>query len=76
MRLIDLLSPDRILVPIKGETLRIACGQLVRALQAAGAVTDVDRFEALVADTLPRDVVTVGQAFLLYFRPLSVSVIP
>ncbi len=68
MKLIDLLSEDRIVVPIKGETLRVATGELVAALKASGAVVDYGRFEELVADTLPRDVVTVGQAFLLYFR--------
>ncbi len=68
MKLLDLLSPDRILVPIGGETLRDAIAELVAAMQAAGSVSDPERFDALVGDTLPTDVVTVRQAFVLYFR--------
>jgi CBS domain-containing protein len=45
---------------------------LVQALSRSGAITDQPRFEELVAETLPRDVVTVGQAFLLYFRTEAV----
>jgi CBS domain-containing protein len=41
---------------------------MVEALTKAGAIIDIARFEELVADALPGDVVTVGQAFLLYFR--------
>ncbi len=68
MRLVDLLSEERIVVPIRGETLRLAAGELVEALERSGAIVDASRVRELVADTLPRDVVTVGQAFLLYFR--------
>ncbi|MEJ2239452.1 MAG: CBS domain-containing protein [Gemmatimonadales bacterium] len=68
MRLIELLSEDRIVVPVRSETLRLAAGELVEALDRAGAISDVSRVSELVADTLPRDVVTVGQAFLIYFR--------
>ncbi len=68
MKLLDLLAPDRILVPIGGETLSEAIAELVTAMQAAGTVDDPLRFEELVSDTLPRDVVTIRQAFLLYFR--------
>ena len=68
MKLVDLLAEDRVLVPVKGETLRLATAELVDALERSGAVRDTARFEEVVADTLPRDVVTVGQAFLLHFR--------
>jgi len=68
VKLGDLLSPDRILVPIGGENLREAISEIVTAMQAAGTVDDPTRFEELVGDTLPADVVTVRQAFLLYFR--------
>jgi len=68
VRLVDLLSEDRIVVPVKGETLRLAAREVVEALDKAGAILDVSRVRELVADTLPRDVVTVGQAFLIYFR--------
>ena len=68
MKLLDLLSADRILVPIGGQTLREATVELVAAVDASGVVEDLERFEELVADTLPQDVVTIRQAFLLYFR--------
>jgi CBS domain-containing protein len=68
VKLLDLLSPDRILVPIGGETLNDAIAEIVKAMRTAGTVSDPDRFEELVGDTLPRDVVTIRQAFLLYFR--------
>jgi len=72
VKLIDLLAAERIVVPVKGKTLRLAAEELVEALERSGAVRDAARFEELVADTLPRDVVTVGQAFLLYFRTEAV----
>ncbi len=68
MKLLELLSPEQIVVPVQGETLRQALSGMVEALTEAGAITDAARFEELVADTLPRDVVTVGEAFLIYFR--------
>jgi CBS domain-containing protein len=67
------MVPDRILVPIGGQTLRDAITELVTAMQASGIVDDPIRFEELVSDTLPRDVVTIRQAFLLYFRTDAVS---
>ncbi len=73
MRLLDLLVPDRILVPIGGDTLHDAITELVTAMQASGLVDDPVRFEELVGDTLPRDVVTIRQAFLLYFRTDAVA---
>ncbi|UCG87094.1 MAG: CBS domain-containing protein [Gemmatimonadota bacterium] len=72
MKLVDLLAAERILVPVQGKTLRLATAELVKALKNSGALRDTGRFEELVADTLPRDVVTVGQAFLLYFRTEAV----
>ena len=60
------------MIPVRGETLRLATVELVQALARSGAITDQPRFEELVAETLPQDVVTVGQAFLLYFRTEAV----
>lgn len=75
MKLVDLLAPERILVPVTGKTLRLAAAELVTALTKSGALRDTARFEELVADTLPRDVVTVGQTFLLYFRTEAVPAV-
>ncbi|MFQ5703037.1 MAG: CBS domain-containing protein [Gemmatimonadales bacterium] len=72
MKLGDLLVLDHIVVPIEGENLRVAANALVEALVISGAIRDVAKVEELVADKLPRDVVTVGQAFLLYFRTEAV----
>jgi CBS domain-containing protein len=72
VKLVDLLAAERILVPVGGETLRLATAELVAALDTSGALRDAARFEELVADTLPRDVVTMGQAFLIYFRTEAV----
>ncbi len=72
MKLIDLLPPEHVVVSIEGETLRLAADSLLRALVSSGAIEDVAKVEELVAETLPRDVVTVGQAFLLYFRTEAV----
>ena len=55
MKLLDLLAPDRILVPIGGETLSNAIAELVSAMQAAGTVDDPVLFEELVSDTLAPD---------------------
>lgn len=72
MKLVELLSPDHIVVPVEGETLRLALEGMVAALARSGAINDVARFEELVAEWLPRDVVTVGQTFLIYFRTEAV----
>ncbi len=68
MKLVELLAADHILIPTRGETLRLASAELVAMLNASGAIMDATKFEELVAETLPRDVVTVGQTFLMYFR--------
>jgi CBS domain-containing protein len=67
-----LLTVDHIVIPVQGETLRLATVELVEAMSRSGAITDQPRFEELVGETLPQDVVTVGQAFLLYFRTEAV----
>lgn len=69
MKLIDLLGRERVVLPLKARTLGEAAEELIHTLVVSGAAPDPERLEALQADTLPRDVVTVGQqAFLLHFR--------
>jgi len=72
LQLLDLLTLDHIVIPVQGETLRLATVELVEAMCRSGTITDQRRFEELVAETLPQDVVTVGQAFVLYFRTEAV----
>ena len=74
MKLIDLLAPDRVVLGTAGETVHDVARSLVHAVIASGQVQDADRLEALLAETLPGEAVTVGQrAFLLHFRTDAVE---
>lgn len=68
MKLIELLDHDRIVVPLKSTSLQDAAAQLTEAMIASGVVSDADRFRTQVKGIIPREVVTVGAAFLLHFR--------
>lgn len=68
MKLIDLLTRDRIVAPLEASTLVDAASELAETLVASGVITEVEEFRELVPGALPRDVVTVGQAFLLHYR--------
>jgi CBS domain-containing protein len=72
MRLIDLLDRDRIAVPLEVSNLEDAADVLAAMMTQTGVVRDHEQFQALVASALPRDIVTVGQAFLLHLRLDSV----
>jgi len=74
VKLIDLLAPDRVVLGTAGETVHDVARALVHAVIASGQVQDADRLEALLAETLPSEAVTVGQrAFLLHFRTDAVE---
>jgi len=74
VKLIDLLAADRILIDVAAETVRMAAQPLVHAIIESGRATDPDRLEALLAESLPNEAVTVGQqAFLLHFRTDAVE---
>lgn len=77
MKLIDLLSRERIVVPLKASTLADAANALVNALIAAGSAPRPDQLEELItSDSLPKDVVPVGpEAFMLHFRSEAVSTV-
>ncbi|HKI96105.1 MAG TPA: CBS domain-containing protein [Gemmatimonadales bacterium] len=69
MKLVDLLGVDRILLGVPGTTVRDIARPLVDAAIASGRVRDPEKLDALLAESLPREAVTVGQrAFLLHFR--------
>lgn len=73
MKLRDLLARDRIVLDIPGDTVREAAHPLVDAAIAAGLADDPDRLDELLAESVPREAVTVGQqAFLLHFRTEAV----
>lgn len=73
MKLVDLLAPERILVPLEVETLREAATALLEALIASGATTEPDKLRERLAGFLPRDVIAVGKAFILHFRSDAVG---
>lgn len=75
MKLINLLSRDRIVVPLKGRTLVNAATELTNALIASGALPQPEKADQLLdADSLPKDVVPVGsEAFMLHFRTDAVT---
>jgi CBS domain-containing protein len=74
VKLTDLLAPDRVVLGTAGETVRDVARVLLHAVIASGQVHDPERLEALLADALPSEAVTVGQrAFLLHFRTDAVD---
>lgn len=74
MTLAELLAPDRILFGLRGHTVREAAAPLVDAIVASGLADDPDVLEAFLAESVPREAVTVGQqAFLLHFRTDAVT---
>ncbi|MGD2136560.1 MAG: CBS domain-containing protein [Gemmatimonadales bacterium] len=73
MRLLDLLAPDRVLVPLEATTLTDAGSQLAHALVVSGVVDDPETFLGLLEGGMPRDVVTFGPAFLLHYRTEAVN---
>lgn len=69
MKLIELLDPRRVVVPLRSRSVRDATRQLAKALASAGAVRDEARLTELLKTEWPEDVVTVGGcAFLPHFR--------
>lgn len=65
MRLLEVLRPEHILVPLETETLRAAVIALVQRLVETGAVARPERLERLTTDERIRDVVHVGDRVLL-----------
>ncbi len=74
MKLSELLSADRIVLAVPGDTVRDVARPLVHAAIASGRALDPERLEELLAEALPGEAVTVGQqAFLLHFRTEAVE---
>ncbi len=69
MKLLELLDPRRIIVPLDAQNVRDATAQLARALAEAGELDDEARFTQLLKHEWPEDIVSVGgRAFLPHFR--------
>jgi CBS domain-containing protein len=73
MKLRDLLRPEHIIVPLHARTVKEATEQLARRLVDSGAVAEPNRLQALIHDSWPEDLTSVGDhAFLPHFRTEAV----
>lgn len=73
MRLHDVLNSRHVVIPLEASTVKEATEQLAARLVAAGAVADPHRLNAVIHNTWPEDMVTVGEhAFLPHFRTEAV----
>ncbi len=69
MKLIELLAPERVLVPLAAQNVHEAGHALVEAVCASELAIEPDRLRQMVAEALPQDAVALGgQAFLIHFR--------
>lgn len=68
MKLIDLLDPTRVIVPLEADGITDAADQLADAMIESGVVSDPERFLQLVRGGEPGEAVTLGRAFLLHYR--------
>lgn len=73
MKLRDLLRPEHMIVPLNAVTVKEATEQLARRLMDSGAVAEPNRLRALIEDSWPEDLTSVGDhAFLPHFRTEAV----
>jgi CBS domain-containing protein len=73
MKLRDILRPEHVIVPLTATTVKQATDQLAGRLMATGAVADPSRLRAVIQNTWPEDLVSVGEfAFLPHFRTEAV----
>lgn len=73
MRLRDLLSPERVLVPLRAASLAEAVRLLIDAAVADGSVADPAELGEVVRRSWPEDTVNLGQAYLPHFRTDAVE---
>ncbi len=73
MKLRDMLRPDHVIVPLRATTVKDATDQLAGRLIDSGAVAEPQRLRAVIQNSWPEDVVSVGDyAFLPHFRTEAV----
>ena len=73
MKLRDLLRPEHMIVPLNARTVKEATEQLAGRLVDSGAVAEPNRLRALIHDSWPEDLTSVGDhAFLPHFRTEAV----
>jgi CBS domain-containing protein len=69
MRLADVVSADRAVVPLPATTLPAAAEVLLERLAAAGAVSDVEKLRQRMQEERAEDLVAMSdRAFLLHYR--------
>jgi CBS domain-containing protein len=69
----DVLRPEHMIVPLHARTVKDATEQLARRFVDSGAVAEPNRLHALIQDSWPEDVTSVGDhAFLPHFRTEAV----
>lgn len=74
MRLSDVVTAGRVVVPLRSESLTAAAWTLLERLVAAGVVANVEKLRARVAEERVEDIVAMGdRAFLLHYRTDAVS---
>ena len=74
MTLRDLLSPEHVVLPLEGESLREALDQMLERLEQRGLVRDGGAVRRLLADTRLRDIVALGPEVVMpHFRTDAVA---
>lgn len=69
MRLADVVSARRAIVPLASDNLAAAARALLECLVAAGVVVDPEKLDQRMAEGRPEDIVSMGdRAFLLHYR--------
>ena len=73
MKLIELLDRERVIVPLAATKLEDAALELTETMVASGVAIEPDRLRDLVRGALPKEIVSIGQAFLLHYRTEAVN---
>ena len=69
MNLRDLLSPERIVIPLPAKTLHDAAEQLIASFVGTGTASEASKLVSRVSETPPEEALTVGDdAFILPVR--------
>jgi CBS domain-containing protein len=69
MKLFDLITADRVVVPLASDSLPGAARELLARLIASGVVSQPERLRERVEEERPEDLVGMGnRAFLLHYR--------
>lgn len=68
MKLVDLLVPERILIPLRGKGLNEAAGKLTTAIIETTEVSDPQTLREMVRSPDARNLIATGQTFILHIR--------